>query len=291
MDLVNKVSEHPLPGETIHGKGVQYFSGGKGANQAVAAAKAGGITKMIGAVGNDAFGKELMESLEENGVNTDDVLNKEVSSGLAFITVNAKGENTIILSKGANGELSTSDIEKNLHIIEENDILLLQNEIPWETNQYLIKEATKRNVQVLFNPAPAFKVPEEILAYIDVLIINETETETITGIHINNELDVKKAAENLVEFGVKAVIITLGKKGSYYYDNKGKSVFTNSYKVNAVDTTAAGDTFIGALSVAISKDKPIEEALKFATAASAIAVTRQGAQTSSPTKEEIEAFM
>lgn len=291
MDIVNQVNEHPLPGQTIHGSGVRYFPGGKGANQAVAASLAGGTVQMIGAIGRDFFGSDLLTSMSNHNVDVHQIIQKDTTSGLAFITIDSKGENTIILSQGANGKLSIRDIEQLLFVLEDSHILLIQNEIPWETNEFVIKEAAKRRVRVFVNPAPAFHVPKEIYPEINVLIVNQIETEIITGIIINELSDAKKAATLMIKDGVENILITMGTKGSYFVDSNGKGTFTPAYKVDAVDTTAAGDTFIGAFAAAMSLDRPIEECLRFATAASAIGVTRVGAQSSIPNIVEIEGYL
>ncbi|MBS4210494.1 ribokinase [Bacillus sp. FJAT-50079] len=291
MDVVNKVDKHPLPGQTIHGKGVQYIPGGKGANQAVAARRLGGNVTMIGAVGTDIFGLELINSLKENKVNIENILIKESTSGLAFITVDTKGENSIILSKGANGLLDKSDMKSLLDVLSHTHIVLLQNEIQWEVNQYVINEANRRGIHVFFNPAPAFEVPDDILSRIDVLIVNETEAEAITGLNITTRSDAEKAADLLIQAKVRQVLITMGEQGAYFAGADGKTVFTPAFNVKAVDTTAAGDTFIGAFSVAFSLGKSIEDCLLFASAASAITVTRFGAQSSTPSEEEIAHFL
>jgi len=291
MDIVNKVEKHPLPGETIAGLGVSYIPGGKGANQAVAAAKAGGMVTMLGAVGTDAFGKTLAESLRKYGVNIEDIITKDTSSGLAFITVDAKGENTIILSGGANTALAPEDLAPYLDSLENYRLVLLQNELHKSTNEWLIEEASKRGVPIFWNPAPAYKAPPALLAKIDTLIVNETEAEIMTGIKIKGENEAEKAAKLLMANGVRHVLITLGTNGSYFYGKNGEAVYTKAYKVQAVDTTAAGDTFIGAFAQAKLFDMPIKEGLQFAAAAAAIAVTRVGAQQSSPTSEEIKEFL
>jgi ribokinase len=291
MDIVNRVAKHPLPGETIKGQGTVYSPGGKGANQAVAAALAGGIVTMLGAVGKDPFSLELVASLENSNVGTSEIIRKEGTSGMAFITVEESGENTIILSEGSNGKLSIKDVEERLRLLDEADILLLQNEIPFETTLFVLKEAALRQVQTYFNPAPALVIPIEVFPLIDVLILNETEIEVVTGIRIDTDEEQERAINWLLEKGVKAVILTLGEQGSLYYTKAESTILTPGFRVNAVDTTAAGDTFIGSFATAKTSGKDTKEALLFATAASAIAVTREGAQNSIPVKKEIEEFL
>ncbi|WP_260871659.1 ribokinase [Bacillus sp. X1(2014)] len=291
MDIVNRVAKHPLPGETIKGQGTVYSPGGKGANQAVAAALAGGQVTMLGAVGKDPFSLELVTSLEKMNVDTSEIIKKDGTSGMAFITVEQSGENTIILSEGSNGKLSIKDVEERLHLLDEADVLLLQNEIPFETTFFVLKEAALRRIQTYVNPAPALEIPIDAFPLIDVLILNETEIEMVTGIRIDKKETEEQAINFLMNHGVKAVILTLGEQGSHYYSRSESRISTPGFKVNAVDTTAAGDTFIGSFAAAKTFGKDTKEALLFATAASAIAVTREGAQISIPLKEEIEKFL
>ncbi|MEH7097444.1 ribokinase [Neobacillus vireti] len=291
MDIVNRVVNHPIPGETIKGLSTVYSPGGKGANQAVAAALAGGRVGMLAAIGSDPYGLELVESLAKANVDTKAIKKKEGTSGMAFITVSESGENTIILSEGANGRLTIKDVEEQLGLLDEAEILLVQNEIPLETTLFLLKEAQQRNVQTYFNPAPALEIPSEILQLIDVLIVNETEMEVVTGIRIETEEARGQALNWLVDHGVRSVILTLGEKGSHYYSKTETCLITPGFKVKAVDTTAAGDTFIGAFAAAKASGNNTKEAILFATAASALAVTKHGAQQSIPSKNEIEEFL
>ncbi|WP_040207446.1 ribokinase [Neobacillus jeddahensis] len=291
MDIVNRVVMHPLPGETVKGLGTMYAPGGKGANQAVAAALAGGQVKMLGAVGKDPFSLELVASLENANVDTSEIIEKEGTAGMAFITVDESGENTIILSEGSNALLSIKDVEERLYLFEEADILLLQNEVLVETTLYVLKEAARRQVQTYFNPAPALVIPNDVFSLIDFLILNETEIEVVTGIRADTEKARERAINWLIEMGVKAVILTLGAQGSSYFSKKEGKIVTTGFTVNAVDTTAAGDTFIGSFAAAKAFGKDTKEALVFATAASAITVTREGAQHSIPLKKEIDEFL
>ncbi len=291
MDIVNRVGKHPLPGETIKGVSTHYSPGGKGANQAVAAALAGGQVTMLGAIGTDPYGSVLLQSLEDLQVKPHEVLHKEGTSGMAFITVDETGENTIILSEGANGAILISDLEERLDLLEGADILLLQNEIPLDTTLFVLKEAHQRGVKTFFNPAPALEIPEDAFSLIEYLILNETEIEVVTGIGIKTEESKERAIHWLIDKGVKKVILTLGEEGSHYYSKEESTIITPGFKVNAIDTTAAGDTFIGAFAAAIASGENSKESLLFATAASAITVTRHGAQNSIPRKKEIEELL
>ncbi len=289
MDIVNGVQAFPAPGETIIGLGTAYHPGGKGANQAVAAARSGSPVVMLGAVGTDTFGETLLTGLREVGIQTEWVIDKAGSSGMAFITVNASGENTIVLSPGSNGLFVEQDIPEER--LNQAGMLLLQNEIPWSTNLYLMVQADKRGIPVLYNAAPAHKLTATALPLIDTLIMNETEAETVTGEPVANVYEASNAASLLVSRGVRHVVITLGNKGCFYMNDKGTAVHQPAFEVEALDTTAAGDTFIGAYTSALSKAKDRLSALLYASAASALAVTRRGAQSSVPDELEIESFL
>ncbi|PLS09627.1 ribokinase [Neobacillus cucumis] len=291
MDIVNHVENHPQPGETIKGWGTAYHPGGKGANQAVAAARSGGQVVMAGAVGTDSFAGKLVSTLQDEGIHTDFILKKEGTSGIAFITVDSSGENTIILSEGSNGKFMPDDLVRIFGMLESGDIILAQNEIPWQTTEYAIQTAHKKGVHVILNPAPAVKVPKQLFPLIDTLILNETEVEAITNTPVPDINQARMAAKQLNESGIKEVIITLGKNGSLYRNQEGLDIFTPSFSVNAVDTTSAGDTFIGAFAVESGLGHPIQECLQYATAAAALAVTLKGAQSSIPTREKILAFL
>jgi ribokinase len=291
MDVVTNVKRHPVTGETVKGWGTEYYPGGKGANQAVAAHLAGGNVTMIGATGNDPFSKKLLENFEAVGLKTNYILQKDTNSGLAFITVNSARDNNIILSEGANAELSIDDVKKILSVINRTDILLLQNEIPWLTTRYAIEAAYKKGIKIVLNPAPASNVDKKILEKIDVLVLNESEANYMTGIEILNYSTAKEALTKLIDYGTKEVILTLGVNGALYSNIDKELLYTPSFKVRVEDTTAAGDTFIGAFIAEMSTNKPIEDCLKFATAASAITVTKKGAQLSIPKRREIEEFL
>jgi ribokinase len=292
MDFVYYVRKHPLPGETVQSYKTELKSGGKGANQAVAAALSGGQVTLVGAVGNDPFSQEIMTGLQGYQVNTNHILRKESSIGTAFITVDELGQNSIVLSEGANGCLSVEDLQLLPELFGDSSILLIQNEIPWNCTQFVIEAANRKGIPTYFNPAPALVIPEAIFPLIDVMILNETETEIITSMPLSPDLsDVKEAAYHIIQLGVKEVIITLGDKGSFYMNKQEEVIYTSAYPVKVVDTTAAGDTFIGSFIVARQQGLSVRECLLKASAASAIVVSREGAQESIPHADEVSEFM
>lgn len=292
MDLVVHVRSHAKPGETIRGSDTLYSPGGKGANQAVAAARSGAAVTMIGAVGTDAAGRDLIASLQSNGVGIDAIENKEGSSGLAFITVDEAGENIIVLSPGANGTLTPDDLKAVWTSARDCSAVLLQNEIPMETTLAAIAMASEAGKRVYFNPAPAVKLPDEAYARIHCLILNETEAGFIAGTEIGEGEQAEMAtARALVEAGAASVVLTLGSRGAIYADRSGEVLRVDAYAVQPVDTTAAGDTFIGAYASERENGATVEQSLRFASAAAALAVTKHGAQMSIPAKADTEAFV
>ena len=289
MDLVTSVKAFPKAGETIHSTSLAYFSGGKGANQAVAAARNGADVQMVGAVGTDSFAQELISNLESSGVNTKSILQQEGNSGLALITVEHAGENQIILAPGSNISFTYRDIEQKI-AWQDASAVLLQNEINWETTIEVMKAAKQYGVPVWFNPAPAIKIETELMQYIHTCILNETEIEVITGIEIHSAEDAVKAASFMIQQGMREVVVTLGEKGCVYISEE-EQLTIPAFKVDAVDTTAVGDTFIGTYAAAVSKGRSKLEALQYAVAASALTVTKNGAQASIPTEQEVTQFM
>ena len=272
-DLVITTPRFPKEGETILGNNFSTTNGGKGANQACAIGKLGGSVAMLGAIGNDNFGKDLSSALYSNNVNIDNILIKNnISTGIAVITVNDNGANHIIVAQGANALITKDDIKEKL--ISSFDIIVMQLEIPIEIAKYAAFVAKKLGKIVVLNPSPAVKLDREFLSCIDILIPNETEIDIIGGI------------DYVLECGVKNIILTLGADGCELITKKEKKHF-DAYKVNVVDTTAAGDSFLGGVVRMIADDKTIEEAIEFATKVSNITVTRKGAIDSIPTYNEV----
>lgn len=289
MDLVVNVDNMPKKGQTLIGSDFKEVPGGKGANQAVAMARLGGDVTMIGKVGTDSFGQTLIDALKNDNVNTTYVHKEDGPTGVAMITVDKNAENSIVVAPGANFKVKENDIDKNIDAIKNSDIVVVQLETPLETIKYALKSAKELGKYTILNPAPAVKLEDSIIANVDLLTPNETELEILSGVSINCEDDILKAAQTMIEKGVKELIVTLGSKGSLYI-NKEISMFKKSYKVDAVDTTAAGDSYTGALSVAFSKGENIEIAMDFASRVGALCVTKEGAQSSLPTLEEVERF-
>ncbi len=287
-DMVVNSERIPLPGETVLGGKFMMNSGGKGANQAVAAARLGGNVYFIARSGNDIFGKRAVDLYKEDDINTDYIVtDPELPSGVALILVDAKGENSISVASGANGALSPKDIDAAAGLIAECKIVLMQLETPIETIEYTARMAHRLGKTVILNPAPARELSDSLLENVDILIPNETEAALLSGVEVKDEEDARVAADALSRRGVATVIITLGSKGALVKDGDSYALVP-SRKVKAVDTTAAGDTFCGALAVALSEGRSIVEAVGFATRCASITVTRPGAQMSLPRRCEVE---
>ena len=289
MDLSIRVPRIPLPGETISGENLVTSAGGKGANQAAACANLGSQVTMIGAVGQDDFGRRMKEGLRKVGINVSFIQeNPGVPSGTAMIMVDAAGENVIVLSAGANSYVV---IDRNTEeLIRNAKILLLQLEIPTDVVFQAIEIANDAGVPVLLNPAPAIALPNEIYSRIDYLIPNEIEASILSGVEVKDIASAEKAAGILLDRGVKTVIITLGANGAFLASGNNRHAIP-AMKINPVDTTGAGDAFIGGFAAAIVEGKPLEEALHYATAAGALAATKAGAQSSLPSRQELEQFI
>lgn len=285
-DMVVKAAKLPLPGETVMGGTFFMNAGGKGANQAVAAARMGGNVTLVTKVGNDIFGKQTVEGLQKANINTDFVfIDDEAPSGTALILLNQEGENCIVVAPGANANLLSLDIETVI-AISEAEIILMQLEIPLETIAFVAKNAKINNQKVIINPAPAQKLEDELLDGLFLITPNETEATLLTGITVIDEETASEAANVFLSKGVQNVIITLGKEGAYF-ENKNIKLKIIAPVVKALDTTAAGDTFSGAIAVALTEKMDWEKAIKFAITAASISVTRLGAQASVPYRNEI----
>lgn len=288
MDMVANVDHIPVVGETILTNSLTLIPGGKGANQAYAAGRLGADVTMLGAVGSDSYADMLMASLKSAGVEVESILRKEdTSTGVAMIAVNAEGDNSIIVISGANTVLTPEDIETKMEILKESDIVILQLEIPLETVLYTAKMAKSFGKMVILDPAPVPKeFPEELYQYVDIIKPNETELSMLTGLS-STEDDIENGARELKNRGVRDVMVTLGDKGVYIDSEECGAYLVPGHKVNAVDTTAAGDTFTAALAIMLAQGKNIKEAAEFANYVSSIVVTRKGAQSSIPTLEEV----
>jgi len=286
-DMIIQLKRLPKPGETIVGGVFTTAAGGKGANQAVGAVRAGGDVAFICRIGADMFGDTSLSGFINDGLDISGVIkDNEKPSGVALIFVDEKGENSIAVAPGANGELKPDDIRNKSSIIAGADLLLMQLEIPMETVEAAAKVAADNNVRIILNPAPAQPLSDSLLKKISIITPNETEAELLTGVPVNNEADAEKAAKILIQKGVETVIITLGSKGAFVFNNNFKELIP-SYKVKAIDTTAAGDVFNGAFAVALSEGRELKDAVLFANAAAALSVTKLGAQSSAPYRRDI----
>ncbi len=288
-DMVIKVHHLPLPGETILGRDFMTNQGGKGANQAVAVARMGGDTAFIARLGDDSFGKNSLELLKDEGIDTRHVyLTEGASTGIAMIPVDEKGENSIIVASGANALLSPADIDRAKDTIASAAIVLMQLETPVTTLTHAARIAHEAGVKVVLNPAPFPKepLPAEFLQNVDLIIPNETEISGMTGIWISDPESIKRAMHGIRDLGVKDVVLTAGGAGAYLLEN-GELLNVPTFKTSVVDTTAAGDTFCGSLCVALSRGESLTDAVRFANKAASISVSRVGAWRSIPQKEEV----
>jgi len=286
MDLVTTVPSLPKPGETLTSTSFATIPGGKGANQAVCAARLGAQVKMIGKVGADEYGSQLISILDEAEVDTKGIY-QDGKTGLAFIQVSVEGENTIVLYPGANGEISADQIEKQTSILEGADYVLLQLEIPFDTVNHTLKLASSLGKKVVLNPAPARPLPDDWYHKIHTLTPNETELSILTKQEIQTETDVIKASNILIEKGAKRIIVTMGKKGAYLVNPNGHTHIP-AFAVPTVDTTGAGDSFTAAYTVGMAQGMDEVEAAKYASKVAAIVVQRKGAIPSMPYGDEVE---
>jgi ribokinase len=290
-DMIAKIERIPKPGETVIGGKFSTAAGGKGANQAVAAARAGGDVTFIARVGEDMFGEQAVQGFVEDNIDVSHVLkDTEAPSGVALIFVDEKGENSIAVASGANANLTPADIQAASDAITSADVLVMQLEIPLETVEAAAVIASEHDVRVILNPAPAQPLSDELLRHISVLTPNEGEAELLTGVKVESEKDAEAAANTLLAKGVKNVLITMGARGVFAVDSDCGELVPG-FEVKAVDTTAAGDVFNGAFAVAIAEGKPLKEAVAFANAAGALSVTKLGAQPSAPNRGQIDEFL
>jgi len=289
-DMVIKASHLPQPGETILGGTFFMSAGGKGANQAVAAARLGGKVSFIAKTGHDVFGKQSIELFEKEGIDISFILRDRYQpSGVALITVDDKGENCIVVAPGANAALSSEDITEAKEKIENASLVLIQLETPIETVESVANIVSSKRIKLILNPAPAAKLNDNLLKKITIITPNQKEAEMLTGIKINDESSAKQAAVFLHNKGIETVILTMGARGAFIlHENKHSMI--PGHTVNVVDTTAAGDVFNGAFVVALSEGKTMEDAVAFACKAAAISVTRLGVQASAPYRKEVESF-
>jgi ribokinase len=293
MDLVAQVPRLPKPAETLTGTGFFTTPGGKGANQAVAAARLGALTFMVGRVGNDEFGAVLRKHLEDEGVRTDGIItDPEFSSGVAQIAVEESGQNHIIVVPGANGNLSESDLERLEDMLPRAKILLMQLEIPLNITLQATRLARRHNVQVVLDPAPVIDLPGEIYPLIDIITPNEIEAAHLVGYLVNDLENAFRAADDLLSLGARAAIVKLGAAGVVFasqdLDIRG---FVEPFAVTSVDSVAAGDAFNGGLAVSLSEGLNLPDAVRFGAAAGALATTKRGAQTAMPRRDEVHQFL
>ena len=290
MDLVVRAQHIPRPGETVRGEQFSTIPGGKGANQAAAAARLGASVEMIGRVGADSFGPILLDNMRAQGVGVSHVLaDPDAPSGIAMIILDAGGENSIVVAPGANGRVSIGDVEASRELLSQARYLIMQFEIPLDVVRGAMKLANQLGVQIILNPAPAYPAEPELLLGAHYLVANESEAQTMTGIGVTDLAAARRAGRALLEMGLPHVILTLGADGALLL-TKEEIVHVPARKVKVVDTTAAGDAFIGGLAVAMLKSFTLVEAVRYATCAGTLATTVLGAQTSLPSAARVQAF-
>ena len=289
-DMVIKADRLPIPGETILGGTFFMNPGGKGANQAVAAARMGGKVSFISKTGNDVFGKQSVMLYNSENINTDFVFSDPgLPSGVALITVDANGENCIVVASGANASLSPADINKASGEIETADLVLMQLEIPIDTVEYVADIANKKGIKVILNPAPARALSDKLLKCLYIIIPNKSEAEILSGIKVTDYETARQAADLISARGVDNVVITLGSQGALIKEGN-EYHFVEAYKVETLDTTAAGDSFCGSVCVGLSEGRSILDSVKLAARAAALTVTRMGAQSSIPYRSELSSL-
>jgi len=296
IDLVTKVTRFPRPGETIIGGDLKTIAGGKGANQAVAAARLGAEVTLVGRVGDDVFASQLKKNLVAKGIDVTHVsTSSDTASGVALILVNEAGQNSIVVASGANAKVTPRDVENAAKVISTADMLLLQLEIPLESVYRAAQIAHEQGVTVVLNPAPAQPLPADLLSLIDFLIPNESEASALvsalSGMPATGPEEMEASAAKLRTFGVETVILSAGERGAFLADRRGNRRFPAFSLEQVVDTTAAGDAFVAGLATAIAEGKPLSEAVLWGNAAGMLAVTQAGAQPSLPSRAKVEALL
>ncbi|MEW8972919.1 MAG: ribokinase [Tissierellaceae bacterium] len=289
MDLVVNTDEIPKVGETVLGNELLQIPGGKGANQGVAIAKLNNNITFLGKVGKDGFGDELLKSMSNAGVNIEHIERVEISTGIAIINVDKEGNNNIVVVSGANGRVDKEYLNRHISAFKEADIVVFQLEIPLDTVREGLRIAKELGKTTILNPAPAMDLDDSIIETIDILIPNEHELERLSKVKVKDKESIVEAANVLLKKGIREIIVTLGSKGVFHIDDNGYKFFP-AYKVNVVDTTAAGDSFIGGFVCSYMDDKDIEKAIDMGQKTAALAIQKVGAQSSLPSREEVENF-
>lgn len=287
MDVVIRVPHIPAEGETLMAASVNHYGGGKGANQAVAGARLGGDISLIGRIGNDDFGKTLRDNLIDSGIHMEGLeWDEMVPTGTAYINVSDRGENNIVVYSGANSRLDVEQVQRYEYLFDKAEFCLIQMEIPMKTVSYVIEICRSKGVKVLLNPAPAFLLDSELLKDLYMIIPNESELDILCP---GSDL-LEDKAKSLRDKGVQNVIVTLGDKGCMLHNREGTQSFS-AIPVQPVDTTAAGDSFIGGLVVGLSENRPMKSAIRFASVVAGIAVSREGAQVSIPDRRTVDTYI
>ncbi len=291
VDLVFNIPRFHHPGETILAESQGTFFGGKGANQAISSKRLGGNVSFITKVGNDLYGKSYRQHLIRNGLDQKLILeDRKAPTGMAVIELTPKGENRIVVFPGANDSLSAKDLKRLQACWRGVEVFATQLEIPLPTVERGLRLAKEEGALTLLNPSPPTQLSSHLLSFVDFIVPNEIEAQSLTGIKWRGDRNIRKMAERLLKMGAKNVVITLGPKG-LYFKNRSDEIRMNAYPVNVIDTTAAGDAFLGALATGLAEKKPIQEALRFANAAGALTTTKLGAQPSLPLRKDLEAFL
>lgn len=289
IDLTTVANEIPQVGETVIGKSFNQYPGGKGANQAVCAARLGTKVSFLGKVGNDSYGDFMLEEMKNSGVDVSHIEKSEASTGMAAISVDEKGQNSIIVVPGANFSVDCTYIDRHIGAIADCDIILAQHETPIETTEYAFEIAKKYNKTTILNPAPADKISEKLISLTDILVPNEHELLRITGMPCKTTEDISIAARTLQNQGAKTVLVTLGKDGVMLFNEHNEQVFP-AFQVDAVDTVAAGDSFLGGFATSFSKVHDMAQAINYGQTVASYTVQHKGAQCSMPTLEQFKAY-